>query len=144
VTEYGLSTYRDYQTISIQEMPEKAPAGQLPRSVDITLDDDLVDLYVSDGVFFNRTKKKKKNSVKPGDRVQIIGVYRALPAKSQGTTNAIFKYVSFLFFFFLFITWLTNLVTQERQSSPTTSVIWARRSETMSKSPSKTSRISKR
>lgn len=144
MTEYGLSTYRDYQTISIQEMPEKAPAGQLPRSVDITLDDDLVDLYVSDGVFFNRTKKKKKNSVKPGDRVQIIGVYRALPAKSQGTTNAIFKYVSFLFFFFLFITWLTNLVTQERQSSPTTSVIWARRSETMSKSPSKTSRISKR
>lgn len=56
--EQGLSVYKDYQTIILQEMPERARVGQLPRSVEVILEYDLVD------------------RVKPGDRVQCVGVFQ--------------------------------------------------------------------
>ncbi|KRZ11702.1 Maternal DNA replication licensing factor mcm3 [Trichinella zimbabwensis] len=74
-TEYGLSTYRDHQTFSVQELPESAPIGQLPRSVDIIADGDLTD------------------RCSPGDRVRIVGVYRCLPNKQGGFTSGLFRTV---------------------------------------------------
>ncbi|KAJ1669868.1 MCM DNA helicase complex subunit [Coemansia sp. RSA 25] len=65
----------DHQTVNIQEMPERAPPGQLPRGVDVILDDDLVD------------------AVKPGDRVALVGVYRALGGRAATAASAIFRTV---------------------------------------------------
>jgi DNA replication licensing factor MCM3 len=76
-TEFGLSTFKDHQTITLQEMPENAPMGQLPRSIELILDHDLVD------------------RIKPGDRVMIVGVYRALSFAAQGqqTSSGVFRTV---------------------------------------------------
>ena len=89
-TEYGLSSYKDHQTLTIQEMPERAPAGQLPRSVEIIVDNDLVD------------------RCKPGDRVQISGTYRCLPSKKGGFTSGTFRTVVLA----------NNVITQSKETQP--------------------------
>ena len=58
--EYGLSTFKDTQMVVIQQLPEMAPPGLLPMSVQVVLQTHLV------------------NSVKPGDRVQMVGIYKLI------------------------------------------------------------------
>ena len=72
--DFGSCVFKDFQSIIIQEMPECAPTGLLPRSVEVVLEDDLAD------------------KVKPGDRVQCVGVYKAV-ATHTTTMNGFFRVV---------------------------------------------------
>ncbi|KAG3114091.1 DNA replication licensing factor [Phytophthora idaei] len=74
-TEFGLSQYKDYQMISMQETPETAPLGQLPRSCEVIVENDIVD------------------KCKPGDRVRVIGIYRPLGGNSTASSTAVFRTV---------------------------------------------------
>ncbi|OHT06440.1 MCM2/3/5 family protein [Tritrichomonas foetus] len=71
--EFGRSTFIDHQLITIQERPETAPAGQMPRSCDVIADNDLAD------------------ACKPGDRVKIYGVYRILSSRVTGSSTGIYR-----------------------------------------------------
>ncbi len=65
------SKYRDWQLVVVQERPEEIPAGQIPRSIEVVLVDDLVDV------------------ARPGDRVSVIGIVRL--SRSKKPSKPIFS-----------------------------------------------------
>ncbi len=104
--------------VYIQELPETAPPGQLPYSVDIALEDDLVDqvsvcacvrasqplvsLVPLCGRFHVCTASELDvcvvvvcmcPQVKPGDRVALVGVYKAVTGKMSGPSSGTFRCV---------------------------------------------------
>ncbi|KAK9825592.1 hypothetical protein WJX74_008760 [Apatococcus lobatus] len=52
-----LTIYRNYQKIVLQETPGSGPAGRLPRSIEVILLNDLIDI------------------AKPGEAVEVTGIY---------------------------------------------------------------------
>ncbi len=64
------SDFIDWQSITVQEIPEELPPGRMPRSVQAVLTHDLVDY------------------VKPGDRVNIMGIYKSVLAMSMRNRNS--------------------------------------------------------
>ncbi len=71
--EQGLCSFKDYQTVTLQEMPERSKVGQLPRSVEMILEYDLVD------------------RVKPGDRAQCVGMYMPLSSVQDGRLQGVMR-----------------------------------------------------
>ncbi|ETE68700.1 DNA replication licensing factor mcm4, partial [Ophiophagus hannah] len=60
---HNRSLFSDKQMIKLQESPEDMPAGQTPYTIILFAHNDLVD------------------KVQPGDRVNITGIYRAVPVR---------------------------------------------------------------
>jgi DNA replication licensing factor MCM2 len=54
----ALTEYRNHQTLVLQEPPGKVPPGRLPRSLEVVLTHDLIDL------------------AKPGEEIDVTGVYK--------------------------------------------------------------------
>lgn len=52
------SRFRDFQRLVIQEKPEEIPAGRMPRSIEVDVFDNLVDV------------------TRPGDRVVVVGILK--------------------------------------------------------------------
>ncbi len=59
------SQFRDWQKVRIQESPDELPPGQMPRSIDIIFEGDIVDLS------------------RPGDLVKITGILQTTPDFSR-------------------------------------------------------------
>ena len=59
------SQFRDWQKVRIQESPDELPPGQMPRSIDIILEGDIVDIS------------------RPGDLVKVTGILETTPDFSR-------------------------------------------------------------
>ncbi len=60
------SRFIDFQVVRVQELPEELPPGQLPQFFDVNVEGDIV------------------NTARPGDRVVLTGVVRAVPDYALG------------------------------------------------------------
>ena len=60
---YNCSSFMDKQLVKVQENPNDIPEGETPHTVSLFARQDLVD------------------AAKPGDRVTIVGIYRAQPLR---------------------------------------------------------------
>uniref|UniRef100_A0A672HGB9 DNA replication licensing factor MCM4 n=1 Tax=Salarias fasciatus TaxID=181472 RepID=A0A672HGB9_SALFA len=73
---HNRSVFSDKQMIKVQESPEDMPAGQTPHTTVVYGHNDLVD------------------KVQPGDRVNITGIYRAVPMRvnpRQSNVKSVYK-----------------------------------------------------
>lgn len=68
---HNRSMFSDKQMVKLQESPEDMPAGQTPHTVALFAHNDLVD------------------KVQPGDRVNVTGIYRAVPIRVNPRVSSV-------------------------------------------------------
>lgn len=75
VLDSNLSKYNDKQFIKFQERPDDIPEGETPINIQMVVYDEMVD------------------ECKPGDAVDIIGIYRAQSKKASRNAVNVLKSV---------------------------------------------------
>ncbi|KAI5181527.1 DNA replication licensing factor MCM2 [Nematocida sp. AWRm80] len=70
--------YKDYQKVSIQEVPGTVLPGRLPRSKEVILQYDLID------------------SVRPGDEIELVGIYKNNYTLSRSSTPTFYTSIEAL------------------------------------------------
>jgi DNA replicative helicase MCM subunit Mcm2 (Cdc46/Mcm family) len=73
-----LSKYIDFQKVALQELPEETPAGEVPRAFNVNLFADNI------------------NIVRPGDRIGVVGVVKAVPEGKEGRVFDTQLYASYV------------------------------------------------
>ncbi|OMJ20738.1 DNA replication licensing factor mcm4 [Smittium culicis] len=68
---HNRSIFADKQTCRLQETPDMIPDGQTPHTVSMVLHDEFVD------------------SIKPGDRLEITGIFRGAPVRKNPTHRTV-------------------------------------------------------
>lgn len=71
VLVHNLSKFSDKQIVRLQETPDSVPNGQTPHTVTLMAYDDTVDVP------------------RPGDRVEVTGIYRAMPVRPNPRQRAV-------------------------------------------------------
>ena len=68
---HNRSLFSDKQLVKLQESPDGMPEGETPQTVHLCCYDDLVD------------------AAKPGDRVEVTGIYRAVPIRMASRSRTV-------------------------------------------------------
>jgi DNA replication licensing factor MCM4 len=68
---HNRSDYANRQVIRLQETPDVVPDGQTPHTISLCVYDELVDI------------------VKPGDRITVTGIFRAVPVRVNARTRTV-------------------------------------------------------
>jgi DNA replication licensing factor MCM4 len=78
---HNRGSYSNKQVLKVQETPDSIPEGETPHTISVFAYDALIDI------------------AKPGDRVEITGIYKAVPGKANSNRRMIkvFFLASFLF-----------------------------------------------